>query len=368
MLSTELIREGAHIMTVCNACRYCEAYCAVFPAMENRLTFAQGDLSYLANVCHNCGECLYACQYAPPHEFAINVPRTLARIQLETYEEYCWPRPLAAVFRHNGLLTAASLAFAMMVVMFGATRAAGGQLLRSAPAGDFYGVLPHDVMVAMFGAVGLFVAAALVVGVLRFWRDVAGANSTTPSARALAGALRDALTLRYLEGNGKNCTSAEETRTPWRRVFHHFTLYGFLLCFASTSVAALYHVGFGWIAPYGYASVPVMLGTLGGIGLLIGPIGLIAQKQRRDPALGGSIQDGMGVSLITLLVLTSLTGLVLLVLRGQRLMGPLLIVHLGFVLALFLTLPYGKFVHGFYRTAALVKYRLEDSAATAQNL
>jgi citrate/tricarballylate utilization protein len=29
------------------------------------------------------------------------------------------------------------------------------------------------------------------------------------------------------------------------------------------------------------------------------------------------------------------------------------------VLALFLTLPYGKFVHGFYRTAALVMSVLE---------
>ena len=79
-------------MTVCNACRYCERYCPVFPAMERRLTFATADLAYLANLCHNCGECLYACQYAPPHEFGINVPRTLAEIRLRSYEEYCWPR------------------------------------------------------------------------------------------------------------------------------------------------------------------------------------------------------------------------------------------------------------------------------------
>jgi Fe-S oxidoreductase len=63
---------------VCNACRYCEQYCPVFPAMEERREFARVDLAYLANLCHNCGECLYACQYAPPHEFGINVPRTLA--------------------------------------------------------------------------------------------------------------------------------------------------------------------------------------------------------------------------------------------------------------------------------------------------
>ena len=33
-----------------------------------------------------------------------------------------------------------------------------------------------------------------------------------------------------------------------------------------------------------------------------------------------------------------------------------IVVHLGAVLALLLTLPYGKFVHGIYRTAALLKY------------
>ena len=76
MPSADLLRLGEHVMTVCNSCRYCEAYCPVFPAMEERLVFKPADLAYLANLCHNCGECLYACQYAPPHEFGINVPRT----------------------------------------------------------------------------------------------------------------------------------------------------------------------------------------------------------------------------------------------------------------------------------------------------
>ena len=52
--------------------------------------------------------------------------------------------------------------------------------------------------------------------------------------------------------------------------------------------------------------------------------------------------------------------MVLLVLREEAVMGTLLIVHLGAVLALFLTLPYGKFVHGIYRTAALLKYANES--------
>jgi len=40
-------------------------------------------------------------------------------------------------------------------------------------------------------------------------------------------------------------------------------------------------------------------------------------------------------------------------------MAPLLAVHLGFVLGLFLTLPYSKFVHGIYRTLALMVYAEE---------
>ena len=41
-------------MEICNACRYCEGFCPVFPAMEQRRAFSDGDLGYLANLCHNC--------------------------------------------------------------------------------------------------------------------------------------------------------------------------------------------------------------------------------------------------------------------------------------------------------------------------
>ena len=40
-------------------------------------------------------------------------------------------------------------------------------------------------------------------------------------------------------------------------------------------------------------------------------------------------------------------------------MGPLLALHLGVVFALFMTMPYGKFVHGIYRFVALVRYARE---------
>src|SRR5215216_1551339 len=121
MRETRLIEHGAHTMAVCNACRYCEQYCPVFPAMERRLAFQPVDLSYLANLCHNCGECLYACQYAPPHEFGIDVPRTLAQIRLRSYEEYAWPRALGAAFSQHSLAMAAGVSVVFTAVLSLAT-------------------------------------------------------------------------------------------------------------------------------------------------------------------------------------------------------------------------------------------------------
>lgn len=332
-------------MTVCNACRYCEAYCPVFQAMENRTSFAKDDMLYLANLCHNCGECLYACQYAPPHEFDINVPRTLAEIRLASYEEYCWPSFMAGMFRRNGVALSLGLSAIAMLVLWTFAQPPGVR-------GDFYAVIPHDVMVGVFGVAGSLIVLSMTIGFAR------ALNASVVSIFRWT-AIRDALTLRHLHATGEDCTSDVEVRTPWRRYFHHCTFYGFALCLASTTVAAIYHTFFGWRAPYAYTSLPVALGTVGGIGLLAGPVGLLAQYRRRDARLKDPTQQGMDVSFILMLLMTSVTGLLLLAVRGAAMMPALLVVHLGFVLGLFVTMPYGKFVHGMYRTAALLKFAVE---------
>ena len=66
MHGTRILEEADRLMTVCNSCRYCEGLCAVFPAMEMRRAFADGDLNYLANLCHSCGACYTDCQFSPP--------------------------------------------------------------------------------------------------------------------------------------------------------------------------------------------------------------------------------------------------------------------------------------------------------------
>jgi citrate/tricarballylate utilization protein len=205
----------------------------------------------------------------------------------------------------------------------------------------------------------VFVLLAIGIGVRRFWRDIAGEHDPAPRVRDLWRAIREGVTLRHLHATGLDCVSGEESRTPWRRWWHHATLGGFLLCFASTSVAALYHSMFGWQAPYEWSSLPVMLGTIGGAGLVVGPFGQWWERLRRDPSLADPAQRGMDDALLILLWLTSVSGLALLVLRERELMPALLLVHLGIVMALFVAMPYGKFVHGFYRVVALARDKAE---------
>jgi len=348
--------EVGRQMQICNACRYCEGFCAVFPAMTRRLEFGQADIHYLANLCHNCGACLHACQYAPPHEFAVNVPRAMAVVRADTYAEYAWPAPLGALYRHNGLTlslaTAAGLALFLVLAL-----ARNGTLLHAPLAGNFYAVFPHNLMVQLFGAVFGFAVIALAIGCIRFWRSI------TPGAAsgiAVAEAAHDALRLKYLGGgHGEGCNNEDDAFSLWRRRFHHLTFYGFTLCFASTSVATLYHYLLNLPAPYALSSLPVLLGIAGGIGLLAGPAGLLWLNLRRHPDHGDRAQKPMDRGFIALLFFTSLTGLALMIWRDSGAMALLLAIHLGVVMALFATLPYGKFAHGVYRCAALLKFAIE---------
>jgi len=353
---TENEAEAARVLQICNACRYCEGFCAVFPAMTRRLTFAKNDVNFLANLCHNCGACLHACQYAPPHEFAVNVPQAMAKVRLDTYAEYAWPPALGALYRKNGLTVAITLA-AALAVFLALAAAMKGSLWQIVADGSFYSVFPHNLMVATFGPVFLYAAFALAIGARNFWRE----EKPGPSSPSAVGeAIGNALRLKYLDGGHRDgCNDEDDRFTQRRRLFHHFTFYGFLLCFAATCVATLYHYLLGWPAPYGYASLPKVLGISGGVSLVLGTLGLFWLNLRRHPLQQDTAQRPMDRAFLALLFLTALSGIVLMLVKHTPALGVVLSVHLGSVMALFLTLPYGKFAHAVYRVAALLKWSIE---------
>ncbi len=355
--------EAVRVLQICNACRYCEGFCAVFVAMTRRLIFGKADVDFLAHLCHSCGSCLHACQYAPPHEFAVNVPQTMAKVRRDTYSECAWPRALGVLYRRNG--STLSVALAAGLALFLMLAATMHRSVWGAATGSFYAIFPHNLMVAMFTPVFVFAALALAMGAQRFWREERVAPMSGPAARE---AVRDVLRLKYLDGgHGDGCNDEDDRFTQRRRVFHHLTFYGFLLCFAATCVATLYHYLFGWQAPYDYGSLPKVLGISGGMALVIGTCGLFWLNLRRHPLHQDLAQRPADRGFIALLFLTAVSGLVLMLLKSTAVLPLALCVHLGAVMALFLTMPYGKFAHAIYRSAALLKWAIERRQPSNRN-
>ena len=347
--------EARRAAEICNACRYCESYCPVFPEMFQMRTFPDSDLSHLANLCHNCKGCWHACQYAPPHEFGLNLPATLAEVRTDSYADHAWPRPLGRLFKRNGTVIAMVTALALAAVMIGAMLLIDGQTLTSVHRGEgaFYAVIPHNTMVWLGGLSFGWAILAMAMGVRSYWRDVGSARITLP---ALKAALADAATTRHLGSHGEGCNDLNDAHTQARRHAHLATMWGFLLCFVATCLGTVMDYLLGWQAPYSWYSLPVVFGTIGGFGLMLGTAGLFWIKVVTDPAPEARHLWGMDTGLLGLLFFTAFTGLALLFFRHTSAMGWLLAIHLGFVLALFMTLPYGKFVHGIYRLAALIRY------------
>src|SRR5689334_1866115 len=184
-------------LEVCNACRYCEGYCAVFPALERRKRFTPGDVVYLANLCHDCRACFYACMYAPPHEFGVNIPKALAEVREQTYAQYALPRVVSDLAQRNAWLlaiaTIVSLAFFGLVAVLSPTGLFG---VRQGP-GAFYAVIPYLVMLLPALLISLYAIWVMLAGAFLFAKDTGGHNLVLANLRPTLAAAGEALGLRY---------------------------------------------------------------------------------------------------------------------------------------------------------------------------
>jgi citrate/tricarballylate utilization protein len=365
MAGLDVIEEASRQLVICNACRYCEGYCPVFRAIETRRDFKQGDVFYLANLCHDCRACYYACMYTPPHEFAINIPQILAASRRESYARWSWPGFLASAFKNRSTTTILGFTAAALVAILALALVPSEDLYGThLGSGAFYEVVPYAAMVA--GALVLFFygIAVWLRGGARFWSETGAARQSAPGGSStLFSALAAAFGLRYLKGGGPGCYYPDERPSGVRRFYHALTFWGFASDFVATSLAFVYQDILHRMPPYNFTSAPVIFGSVGGVALIIGTAGLIYFKLRsdREPAASGSY--GMDCVFLVTLGLTALTGMLTLIFRATPAMGSLLVLHLACIAALFATAPYGKFVHAVYRTLAIARYEAESSDA-----
>jgi len=381
--------EARRQLTICNACRYCEGYCAVFPALERLSELTSGDVTHLADLCHDCRDCYTACMYAPPHEFAVNVPAALSAVRRHTYDEYLPRLPWAAgpVKRRAAMFTAglgAILLLALLGVLAGGARAGmQGAGVPGAGAGSPYLVIAYPALLAAVGLPALWSVLVMAGSAARYWRATGGHGLTSP--RALLSALRQAASLRNLRGAGAGCSYPGDEPSAARRRLHGLVAWGFACCAGSTVAAAISQDIAGDPPPYPVLSAPVLLGVIGGAGMVIGCGGLLLLRRAAGTADAGTADAGTagagsadaasgppredaalarrGYALLAGLLLLAVTGLLTLVCRDTPAFGLILAVHLAVVVACFAIAPYTKFMHVIYRFLALV----HDSAAVAGN-
>ena len=351
----ETIDEARRQLEICNACRYCEGYCSMFPAVHRRREFSAKTISHLANLCHNCRGCYYACQYTAPHEFALNLPAALADVRQQSWQQHALPAGLARIFQHNGIAIIGAILLGLSLLIL-AVHAFGNW-----QGEGFYGVMSHNLMITIFIPAFVLPLISLGLGIRRYWRYIGGDRFRW---RDLGAALADAADMRNLAGgHGDGCNFEEEDRfSNARRWYHQATLYGFLLCFAATSAATLMHYLLQSPAPHPFWSAPKLLGVSGGLLLCIGTAGLAYLKLRADSNLGARAAWGGEMGFVLLLFLVSASGLAVYWLGDSSFMPVLLALHLGSVLTFFLLIPYSKMVHGFYRLASLVRDAAERNA------
>lgn len=359
-----LLAEAQRQFLICSACRYCEGYCATFPAIERRTEFTAADVAYIANVCHDCRACAQACMYGAPHEFAVDIPKLLSNVRLQTYEERSFPREAGRIAARAGGLVTFGIALVAAVLLLAAIATTGRWDRLGATTlgpGAFYRIVPFLWMLVPAIVLSAWVVVVLSAAAQRLVHDaIPGARATL---RDWFGALWDGVALVYLKGGGAGCYYPETSApSAARRILHVTLVAGVTLAFAATVAAAFMQDVLHELPPFPLASIPVLLGILGGLLVLVGATGLLVLKAKpaaRSREAAGMVE--LDVTFLVSLAVVAATGLLLLGFRATALMGALLVIHLAAVAALFATAPYGKFMHVPLRLAALLVFRLEEA-------
>ncbi len=360
-----LIKEAARQMKICNACRYCEGFCPVWDVMEYRREFAKGDIEYMANLCHDCGQCFDSCPFTPPNEFSVDIPSILSEVRAHTYEEYTSPSIAAPLLdkRVRFSLLLLGLSFLGLLTTYFLTGNPARILGSYTEKGSFYEILPNIFLDAAGTMLAMFAILTWLVSGLRFINTSKNRERIRPGD--LVSAIYESLGERWFRGGGAGCNYPDrEERGSYRKfVTHALVMYGFLLDLLSTASAFVEQDFLGIYPPYPILSVPVISGLAGGLMIIVGATFFLYYDSGGRNPRGKKMESMDRIFLITLFMVSA-TGIMLFAMRSTALMGLFLLIHLSFVGLLFISAPYGKFIHLVYRYLSIARYHQEKRLHT----
>jgi CitB-like protein len=340
-------RTALAALALCNACGYCRGYCPVFDQSRQRPTLEAADLVHLAFLCHDCGACLDACQYAPPHTFAIDIRRSLGHLRDSAYHSLGIPRWAEGFFGR---------VWSVRRLLVGAGPAAAGIAIVQSTAvphsGNFATLISSVALAVIAGSLFLWSIIWTWYRAYVFWRQIGGSNRFP--ARYIPAAILRGTTWRYYASSTGRCSSAPG-RSSLRSWCHRGLLLGMVSCFLATLAGALQRYAFNVVPPYPYQSVPVALGLIGGIFMSAGATGLIYSRRVRRSS--GKDDTYLTVELLAV----GMSGLILLMLREAPIGIFLLYLHLILVADLFLRAPFSHLLHGPFRVMSIALMLTDDA-------
>jgi quinone-modifying oxidoreductase subunit QmoC len=362
-----LMKAGGDSLKQCMQCGTCSATCALsadhepFPRKE--MAWASwGMKDALLNdpdawLCHQCNDCSTRCpRGARPGD-------VLAAVRQEWIIQHAFPRFLAR-WAHQP--QSAVLLLGIMTVLLGvalflkdpiASALGFSEELTTKIVFSYSSVLPRWMLNIFFLVLGVLALLTMLRGVVRLWKKMKAtatqSNSGLPRKKlipSIAAALKSIL----LHEKFSLCTEARP-----RYWSHMAVFFGFLALVLVTLwvITAPYNplIKGPFIYPLNFWNPWKLLANAGGAVLITGCILMLKDRMKNSEQTG--VNNYSDWSLIGLLLIVALTGFITEALHFVRLEPHrhlAYFVHLAFAGALLLYMPYSKFAHIVYRTAAVV--------------
>jgi quinone-modifying oxidoreductase subunit QmoC len=365
--ASDLIRSGGSDLKKCFQCATCSAVCELspedLPFPRKEMIWAQWGLKdrLLTDpdvwLCHHCNDCSISCPRGA------NPGDVLAAVRNQVVRQYAVPRFLAQwVNRGTFLPLMLVVPVLLLLLALWVRDPLGAALGFSHHAGEgmeYANLYPHWLLIGFFTFfLGLAVLIGLI-GIIRYWKAMAAAesaqNGRTP-AKPILSALISVLTDVFTHRRFNTCNSGSSLPQA-----HLSTFYGFIALFlvSAWAVILLYilnpFLGTSFEYPFAFWNPAKIIANLGALALVVGCFLAIRSRVRAGKETGNSSEFDW-IFLWTLMIV-GVTGILTEILRFLQSQQPgyvIYFIHLVFAFMLLTYLPYSKFAHIFYRTAALV--------------
>jgi len=362
-----LARQSGESYRKCFQCGTCSASCPISPDTK---PFPRKEMAWAlwgmrdrlledpdVWLCHHCNDCSVRCpRSGRPGD-------VLAAVRRESVIHYAAPRFLARwVSKPRFAVPLLGLPAVLLGLALLLRDPIGDALGLSAPAGEpivysYSPMLPHWLLNGFFGLFTLLALLAAVVGLARFIRVIKAPmawGATSPPDRSFISSAWTAIKQIFIHEKFTSCTAEHSRPLSHLCVFFGFIALSVVTFWVITGpINPLLKDGF--VYPFSFWSPWKLLANIAGAAVFSGCVLMIRQRFRnRDNAGGSTYFDWVFVWTLFAVVVSGFATELLHYLRMAPHRHVVYFIHLVFVFALLIYLPYSKFAHLLYRTTAMI--------------